>query len=521
MESNKLVCAYVRISNEDLDKNKDYSVSIYNQLSLIKEYGKRMGLKIDKEYIDDGYSGINFERPGFESLRNDVDDGKVAVIITKDKSRLGREFIESAYYISEYFPKYNVRYISINDNYDSEDPNNSQKDLMLAVQSIINDRFIKETSTKLKATFKRKTEEGNYLGFTAPYGYKVVKYDDKRTLEIDDYSSKIVKRIFTDIASGKSRNQVAQELNDEKIVPPVIYMNMTPSKNKKYYYDWSDKIVYRILKNETYTGKTVVRKSVKNDYRKKKRTVIPIRDRETISNTHPAIITESLFEEANSMLKSMKRKEKNNYDGTLSGLVICGVCGRKMTACMTTKESGNKKYYFACTRVEDRKKCPNRILYDNKLRNIVSDSIKSIILNYVDEDVVVDEVLKKVKHKERYTEKINDLKREIELININVRELYLQKTKNQISINEFIEKKNEQTKIKEVKEKLLEQLTVQNDIEYRKNKILKTYNSFVNGETLMKDYIKDLIDKIIIYKDNTLKIVYKFGISEPKTIRLY
>ena len=221
------------------------------------------------------------------------------------------------------------------------------------------------------------------------------------------------------------------------------------------------------------------------------------------------------------MLKSMKRKEKNNYDGTFSGLVICGVCGRKMTACMTTKESGNKKYYFACTKVEDRKKCPNRILYDNKLRNIVSDSIKSIILNYVDEDVVVDEVLNKVKHKERYTEKINDLKREIELININVRELYLQKTKNQISINEFIEKKNEQTKIKEVKEKLLEQLTVQNDIEYRKNEILKTYNSFVNGETLMKDYIKDLIDKIIIYKDNTLKIVYKFGISEPKTIRLY
>lgn len=156
MESNKLVCAYVRISNEDLDKNKDYSVSIYNQLSLIKEYAKRMGLKIDKEYIDDGYSGINFERPGFESLRNDVDDGKVAVIITKDMSRLGREFIETAYYISEYFPKHNVRYISINDNYDSEDPNNSQKDLMLAVQSIINDRFIKETSTKLKATFKQK-----------------------------------------------------------------------------------------------------------------------------------------------------------------------------------------------------------------------------------------------------------------------------------------------------------------------------------------------------------------------------
>ena len=517
----KMTVSYTRISEEDLEKLKEFSVSIYNQLSLIKDYAERMNLKIDKEYIDDGFSGGNFDRPGFEELLNDIDKGKISTIITKDLSRLGRDFIETSYYIFDFFPKHNIRYIAINDCYDSDDENNTLDETMIAIKNVINDRYIHDSSIKRKQVAEAKTNNGEFIGFIAPYGYKVVKKDNKRTLEIDEYSSMIVKRIFTNIASGKSREEVAQELNEDKILPPVIYMNMTPSRNKKYYYDWSDKIVYRILKNETYTGNTVIRKSEKRNYKQKKRNVIPIRDREVIKNTHPAIISETLFKEANSKLKTLKRKEKNDYDGTFSGLVICGECGRVMTACRTVKDSGNVKYYFACTKVENRKKCPNRVLYDNKLRNIIEENLKDLIMSFGNDKMIIGQVTKELHNKERYNLKVSNLKKEIELYNINIRNLYLQKTKGEIDLQEFVRLKKEQTDLKTKCENELLEIKETSDINKIKTEVSKAYNGFINRDILLKEYIREIIEKIVIHKDNTIQIVYKFGISTPRTIKLF
>ena len=517
---NKYITAYVRLSQEDLDKEKDYSDSIYNQLALIKSYANSMGFEVNKEYIDDGYSGTNFDRPGFGELRNDIEKGLVSLVFTKDMSRLGRNFLETAYYISEYFPKYEVRYIAINDEYDSEKTDVDEQQIMVGLRSVINDRYVKETSIKRKQVAEAKTEAGHYIGFTAPYGYKVVKHEDKRTLEIDEYAGNIVKRIFTEIASGKSRVDVANGLNADKVIPPVIYMNMTPSRNKKYYYDWSDKIVYRILKNATYTGKIVKRKSTKRDYLQKKRTVIPIRDRETISNCHPPIITEELFNEANEKLRTLKRKEKNNYSGLFSGLVICGECGRKMTACR--RNDRNKVvYYFECTKVENRKSCPNRSIVDSKLKKIVASCIKDKIETYVDKNRVIDTATNNMIKAERPNLKISHLKEDIELHNTNLRNLYLMKTKNEITLEEFLEKKKNEAFLKEQAEQKLKELIESKNIDTRKESIIEKYNHFINEDELMNNALRELVDNIIIYKDNTIKISFKFGLGEPKKIRLF
>lgn len=513
--------AYVRLSEDDIDKNGKYSASIYNQLSQIKDYAKKMELTIDKEYIDDGYSGINFNRPAFEELKQDIDDGKIATIITKDMSRLGREFIETAYYISEYFPRNDVRYIAINDEFDSNDPDNINKDIMVGIRSILNDRLVKDTSIKRQQVAYSKTCDGEFIGFIAPYGYKVVKKNKKRTLEIDKYAANIVKRIFTSIASGKTRNEVANELNKDKISPPVLYMNMTPSRDKRYYNDWTDKIIYRILKNETYTGKLVIRKSLKKNYRQKKRAFVPIRDRKTKDNTHPAVISESLFNEANSKLKICKRREKNNYDGTFSDLAICGTCGRIMSACRTTKQSGNVKYYFACTRVENRKKCINRVLYDSKLRDIVYNTIKELIGNFVAEDEIIDNVSNNIIKNNRFNLKVSNIKQNIEVHNSNIRNLYLKKTKGEITLNEFIDKKKEESFLIDKQERELNQLIEKCNVETKKIEIKEYYKKFIDRDILMKEYIKELIEKIVIHKDNTIQIVFKFGIGETKKIRLY
>lgn len=518
--NNKLTVAYVRLSQEDIDKKSDYSESIYNQIGLIKSYAKNMGLTIDKEYIDDGYSGTNFNRPGFENLIDNIETGVVGVIISKDMSRLGRNFLETAYYISDYFPSKEVRYIAINDEFDSDNPNENDQEIVMQFKSLINDRYVKDIYVKRKQIAESKTNEGQFIGFIAPYGYKVVKKDKKRTLEIDEYAASIVKRIFTEIASGKTRQEVADELNKDKIIPPVLYMKMTPSRDKKYYYDWSDKTIYRILKNKTYTGKIVKRKSTKNNHLQEKREVIPIRDRETIDNCHQAIITEQLFEKANNKLIILKRKQKNDYNGAFGGLVICGECGRIMTACRRS-DRPNVKYHFECTRVIDRKSCPNRTIADSKLNTIITSVLEEIIDDYVSEDEIVSQATKNLIKSERPNMKISYLKENIELYNKNIRDLYLKKTKGEITLEQFLETKKNETALREESEKLLKEILESKNEDVRKEEILEQYRHFINGDEFMNIALRDLVDKIVIYKNNTMKISFKFGLGKPKKVKLF
>ena len=518
---NKLTVAYVRLSQEDLEKDNEYSSSIYNQLGFIKSYAKTMGLTIDKEYIDDGYSGITFNRPAFENLTDDIDTGLIGTIITKDMSRLGRDFLETAYYISEYFPKNNVRYIAINDQFDSNNPDDHEQQIMLEFKSLINDRYVKDVSVKRKQVAMAKTEEGQFIGSQAPYGYKIKKIQDKRTLEIDEDAASVVKRIFTEIASGKTRKEVADGLNNDKVIPPVLYMKLTPSKNKRYYYDWSDKVVYRILKNKTYTGRIIKRKSIKKDYHQQKREIIPIRDRETIDKCHPAIISDELFEEANNRLIINKRKEKNNYCGLFSGLVICGTCGRVMTPCRVQKKGRKVQYYFECTRVVERKKCKSRNIADSRLRTIFIETIKDLINNYVSEDKVVSMATKDILINERPNLKIANIKDDIKLHDTNIRNLYLKKTTGEITVDEFIIKKENETKLKEQSEKILKQLEESKNEEMRKKELVDIYNKFITNDDNINDIVRDLVKEIIVYNDNTLKLSFKFGLGEPERIKLY
>mgnify|MGYP002859205183 CR=1 FL=1 len=516
-----LVVAYSRLSQDDANKENEYSSSIYNQLGFINSYAKQMGLEINKEYIDDGYSGTNFDRPGFEQLREDIEDGLVKVLITKDMSRLGRNFLETAYYVTEFFPKNNVRYIAINDGFDSADENNTHQEIMLEFKSLINDKYAKDVSVKRKQVAEQKTNEGQFIGFKAPYGYKIKKVGNNRTLEIDEEAAVIVRRIFNEILSGKSRQEVANGLNNDKITPPVLYLKMTPSKKKKYYYDWDNKIIYRILKNKTYTGRIVKRSSTKYDYHSKKREWIPLRDRETIDNCHPAIINDELFYGANAKVKTLRRKVKNNYSGLFKDLVICGTCGRTMTPCRKINDQGNEKYFFDCTAVIERKPCNNRTIADSKLKIIVSSALKDIIDTYVDGKDITNQLTKKMLRSERPNVKIDNLKKDIEFHNKNIRTLYLDKTSGKISLDEFIIKKDNELLLKEQSETELKNIMNSKNADIRKQELLEKYDKFINGNEFINDIIREFIEKIVVYKDNTLIISFKFGLGNPKKIQLF
>lgn len=395
-------------------------------------------------------------------------------------------------------------------------------DIMIGFKSIMNDRYVKEASTKIKEIKRLKTEKGNYMGFIAPYGYKKVKNNNKITLEIDNNSAYIVKRIFTEIAKGSTRKEVAKLLNEENIISPMQYMQMTKSKNKRYFDEWSDKIIYRIIRNRTYTGDNVIRKSIKPNYRQPKRNCVAVRDRKVIENTHPQIISKELFEQANSKVRNCNRKQNriSAYDNLLTDLIICGECGNKMKVVGRMRESRNVHFAFYCNkRTNKNNLCTNnRKISDEILKKIIADELKKLIAQFVKEDNVENDALKNVIKANKIDNKIRDVKKSIENHNNNIRSLYLQKTKKEINLELFIRKKEIENSLKKEKEIILDSLLQDNNIQVEKEKIVKKYSEFITEENIYKCVFKDLIKEIVIKKDRTILIKFNFKLCKNTDI---
>lgn len=525
MLQKKTVCSYIRLSEEDYKKNKeDMSKSIMNQISYIEEYAKNIGLIVNKNYIDDGYSGINYNRPAFEEMMEDIRNNKIDTIITKDLSRLGREYIETAYYITKFFPENNIRYIAINDNYDSNSPDTMYNDVVIGFKSVMNDRYIKDTSIKIKEIKRMKTKQGNYMGFIAPYGYIKEYADNKITLKIDKVASKIVERIFKEVANGISTKEVANSLNEEKVLTPMQYMKMTKSRNKNYYDEWSDKIIYRIIRNHTYTGDNIIRKSVKPNYKQSKRTWVAIRDREIMESTHPAIVTQELFKNANSKIKQIEKKENRikNYKGILKGIVFCGECGKQMSVTGRTRESGNIHYHFYCVNNKKKyNKCENnKKISDSVLKEIVYKNLKEIIDDFVNEKRVMEKASDNIMKKDNLKYKIKNIEATIESHNNKIRDLYIQKTKDEISLEQFLKNKDIENTKKENLEKELEQLIKQKEIAVKKEELEKKYRELMTEENIYKFAFNDLIKKVIFNKDRSIVIEFNFDIMPKHKLQL-
>ncbi len=516
-----MIASYVRLSVADTEREENKnSESIINQIQLINSYAKKNQFVIDKNYIDDGFSGINFNRPSFEELIGDIESGKVDTVITKDISRLGRDYIDTAYYITKYFPEHNVRYIAINDHYDSLNPDSTIGEMLIAVKSLMNDRYVKGTSVKLRNTKNQKREEGNYMGFIAPYGYKIVTKNGIRTLEIDEYASKIVIRIFNDMANGISRKDIANNLNEEKILTPSAYMDMTMPKNKRYYKKWSSGAIYRIVKNKTYTGNTMYGRIFKENY---KSTAVyrSIYERKIQENTHPAIISNELYNKANDSMKKITPKCINDYNGLFNGLVICGVCGRPMSVSARIRSSGNKTYHFACFKIFEGKNCYGRSIAEAKLRNIVSTILLDIINKYSNPDYIVGCEEKKLLKKDQVDSKIKGLKANISFYDSAIRKLYIQKTNGDISLDEFIKLKDENTELKLKDEKILNELLVQKDNNTIKENLYEKYKKFLTKDKILEYGLRDLVSEIIINRDDTIVIKFKFSLRQDITIKLF
>ncbi|WP_349667973.1 recombinase family protein, partial [Lacrimispora sp.] len=333
---------YMRLSKDD---GTGESASINTQRSMLRSYADRNGFFIYGEYADDGYSGTTYDRPAWKRLLADIEAEKVNLVITRDLSRLGRDYILTGQYTEIYFPAKGVRYIAVNDGYDS---NNRGNDLA-PFQNIVNEMYARDTSKKIRSALRTKMEDGAYIGNYAPYGYRKDP-GDKNHLLIDPLTAPVVRDIFERASRGESPLKIAKLLNERGIKTPAGYrrfkrqeVDLETVGGEK---GWTSSIICKILSNRVYTGDMVQGKTSKLSFKSQMTLRIPKEEWIVVQNKHNAIVSRDLFEQAGRRCVPRRRSKSVQFSNAFSGLVYCGDCKRVMT---TTGGSHTEDRKLVCS----------------------------------------------------------------------------------------------------------------------------------------------------------------------------
>ena len=505
---------YIRLSKEDEEKEKySESESIQNQRALLKQYIKENKLTFIQEYVDDGVSGTSFDRPAFNRMIEDIEQGKINMVITKDLSRLGRNYVQSGYYTETYFPEHNVRYIAILDNIDTSQ-DNANNDIA-PFKSILNEMYAKDTSKKINSVLNTKRKQGEYLG-TAPYGYKKDP-EDKYHLIVDEEAAKVVKLIFDKYLEGYGTMQIADFLSEQKIPIPSDYNKKKRGTKSITYGLWAQSTVRFILSNEIYTGTVVQGKRKKISFKSKKFIDVPEEDWIKVADMHEAIVSKEDFEKAKQILDNTKGSRVAQNDYLFKGLLRCYDC-KGYIGIRSPDKNGN--IYGRCQRYGRYGKfdvcSPHNFNYQVFEESMIL-VLKEICKEYSNKKKL-EEIAKKsksVKGKEldlksklkTYETQIQKETRKLEL-------LYEDRLSEIITVDSYIENANKikinvkeyQNKIKEIEKELSGEETSENKDE----KLNNIVNEFLNMEKPTKEIIREFIERIEIHNDKQVDIYFNF-----------
>lgn len=325
----KITALYCRLSRDDnLDGDSN---SIQNQRMILQTYADDNGFENTQFYIDDGYSGANFNRPAFEQMMTDAANGDIAVVITKDLSRLGRNQLYTGLYIEEIFPSYNVRYIAINDNVDTLYETSNE---LMPFKNLFNEWHVRDCSRKVRAVFNAKAQRGERIGTRAPYGYRKSEIKGG-PLEVDEEAAQVVKRIFAMCASGLGPSQIARQLREERILSPSMYAYTKygishSGLNTERPYNWTSDMVADMLENMVYLGHTVNMRYSTKSYKDKKKRERPKSDWLIFENTHEALVDQETWDIVQEVRSHKRRRTNMDEQNMFSGLVYCADCGKPM-----------------------------------------------------------------------------------------------------------------------------------------------------------------------------------------------
>lgn len=384
--TDKITALYCRLSVEDTKDEKkngkeDLSNSIQNQKAMLLQYARDHRFPHPTFFIDDGYSGVTYDRPGFQKMLDEIEAGHVGTVITKDLSRLGRNSALTGLYINYTFPQNDVRYIAINDHFDSINPNSTDSDIA-GIKNWFNEFFAKDTSRKIRAVQKAKGERGERLTFHVPYGYMKNPENPKEWI-IDEEAAQVVKKIFTLCMNGRGPSQIADQLEKDKTLTPTAYKNKqgvkTPHTEPENPYRWHESTIVNILERKEYIGATVNFKTYTNSIWDKKQRENPEENRVIFYNTHPAIIEQEVFDKVQEIRQQRHRRTATGKSSPFSGLVFCADCKQKLYY-STTKYFEKRQDFFTCsTHRANKDKCSGHYIRAVVLEDLVWNHMKEVI----------------------------------------------------------------------------------------------------------------------------------------------
>lgn len=504
---------YCRLSKDD--GNSVESMSIWSQKVMLKQFAESNSIAIYDYYVDDGYSGTNFERPSFKKMITDIENGKINCVITKDLSRLGRNYLQSGAYIEMYFPQKNIRYIAITDGIDTL--NSNQNDIM-PFKNILNEMYAKDTSKKVKSAIHSRMREGTYIGSKAPFGY-LKDPNNKRRLIIDEKTKPIIELIYKLCLEGKGTQLISQELMKRKIPRPSAFVENAEKlyglteENK---YQWSHRMVLNVLRDPVYCGNMARNKRPTLSFKNSKRMYIPKSDYIYAKDTHEGIVSEEIWEQVQTMIDKRKCNNKKGlyYDNIFQGLVRCPKCGYALTP--KTDYRLKKKelidfVHFSCSTYKKYgvNACSSHRIEARDLYNIVLEDIQyhgSMALSAKEDFVekIIEKIeVEKIDEGKELSNKLELKKNQLAELDRSYEQLYEDRLEGNITERNF---NLMNVSISKKQDKLIEEIKVlEGDIEVsfetedNYKKFMNNISKYAKIKSLNRYILNQIIDKIYVY----------------------
>ena len=522
-------CIYARLSRDDGDKLE--SDSIINQKALIRDFlSKHPEIHAVSEKTDDGYSGVNFDRPAFQEMMEDIRSGKINCVVVKDLSRFGRNYIEAGNYIERVFPFLGVRFIAINDNYDSLDRNQSDS-LIIPFKNLINDAYCKDISVKIRSQLEIKRKKGQFIGAFAAYGY-LKDEEDHNKLVVDTYASEIVRAIFKWKIQGMSQGRIANKLNMQGVLCPMEYklsLGMKVQTNFRVHKKalWSSKTVTRILTNEIYTGVLVQGKVGTPNYKIKKIMPRDEADWIRVEGVIPVIIDRDMFDSVQMILaKDIRIAPEEDVVYPLSGFVKCADCGQNMVR--KSYNSDGKAYsYFICSTRKAGKGCSTHSISEEKLTDVVLQMVSKQIDSVCEMEkmlAIVDSLPEKQANVFNYDAQVVRLKEEIERNKSFKLKLYENLQEGLIGQDEyFLFKKSYAAKIAEA-EAAIRAIEDEREQAVSRNRDslswMETFKKYRNITSVNRSMVVDLIRQVNVFEGGRSEVVFRHADETEKVVKM-
>ena len=528
---------YLRLSKDDMDdgSEKTESNSIANQRELLRSFVRSQpDIQIFDIYVDDGYSGGNFDRPEFKRMTTDIEAGRVNCVIVKDLSRFGREYIEAGRWIEKTYPALNVRFISVTDQFDSKTADFSEKSFVVPIKNFVNESYCRDISGKVRSHQKIKREKGEFIGAFAPYGY-CKDPENKNCLVIDDYAADIVRKIFAWKIEGFSFGAIADKLNVRHVQSPKEY-KIANGENYNAGFQgtdtpkWSAVQIKRILTNEVYIGNMVQGKQERISYKVKKRLDKPESEWVRVKNTHPAIIKQSDFDIVQKLLQYDGRASKTSDSASFfAGFIFCGDCGVPMIR-RVNRYKGKEKAFYICQTKNKGGDCTRHSIPEEVLKKIVLKEIQMYTALFVDYEMIMEEL----QQMEVSYDQVISYDTQIAKLQEEYNKCYSIKVSLADDLKSGMISKEEFDEFRGSYGKKCEELDQM--IEHQKKLVKQMFEGGVSAKVQLEDWKKSLeikeldrtllaltVDKIYIYENKQIKIRIRYQdvIEKMKVIKRF